>query len=65
MTWVASVQEVASGVIAIDGKTLRGSRKSAKRSEHGTDALHLLINARHCNGKLFILCDYIRINCVL
>lgn len=36
--WLASLQDRVRGVIAIDGKTLRGSKKSA----NGDGALHLL-----------------------
>lgn len=53
IAWVASVQDMVASVIAIDGKTLRGSRKSAKKSEHGTDALHLL-SAYACEAGLVI-----------
>lgn len=52
-TWASSLQEQVRGVVAIDGKTLRGSRKSAKKSEHGTDALHLL-SAYACEAGLVI-----------
>lgn len=53
VSWVASLQEKVRGVIAVDGKTLRGSRKSAKKSEHGSDALHLL-SAYACEAGLVI-----------
>lgn len=53
ISWVASLQEKVRGVIAVDGKTLRGSRKSAKKSEHGSDALHLL-SAYACEAGLVI-----------
>jgi hypothetical protein len=36
--WVSSLRELVRGVVAIDGKTLRGSKKSAG----GNGALHLL-----------------------
>jgi len=52
-TWVSSLQETICGVVAIDGKTLRGSRKSAKKSEYGTDALHML-SAYACEAGLVI-----------
>ena len=37
-SWVASLQKQISGVVAIDGKTLRGSKEAAD----GTGALHLV-----------------------
>jgi predicted transposase YbfD/YdcC len=51
--WASSLQEQVRGVIAVDGKTLRGSRKSAKKSENGSDALHLL-SAYACEAGLVI-----------
>jgi predicted transposase YbfD/YdcC len=48
-TWVASLQKVVRGVIAIDGKTLRGSKTSAD----GSGALHLL-SAYACEAGLLI-----------
>ena len=48
-SWVTSLQEVARGVIAVDGKTLRGSKKSA----NGSGALHLL-SAYACEAGLVI-----------
>jgi hypothetical protein len=47
--WVASLREIAREVVAIDGKTLRGSKKSAD----GKDALHLL-SAYACEAGLVI-----------
>jgi predicted transposase YbfD/YdcC len=47
--WVTSLQRVVRGVIAVDGKTLRGSKKSAD----GSDALHLL-SAYACEAGLVI-----------
>jgi predicted transposase YbfD/YdcC len=47
--WVASLREIACEVVAIDGKTLRGSKKSAD----GKDALHLL-SAYACEAGLVI-----------
>jgi predicted transposase YbfD/YdcC len=47
--WVESLRETARGVVAIDGKTLRGSKKSAD----GKDALHLL-SAYACEAGLVI-----------
>ncbi|MGH7784642.1 MAG: ISAs1 family transposase [Candidatus Binatia bacterium] len=48
-SWVASLQDVVHGVIAIDGKTLRGSKKTAD----GDGALHLL-SAYACAAGLVI-----------
>jgi predicted transposase YbfD/YdcC len=48
-TWLASLQDRVRGVIAIDGKTLRGSKKSA----NGDGALHLL-SAYACEAGLVI-----------
>jgi len=45
-TWVASLQEKVSGVVAIDGKTLRGS----KRDKSGAGALHLVSAYAHAAG---------------
>ncbi|MGH6796422.1 MAG: ISAs1 family transposase [Methylocella sp.] len=47
--WLASLQDRVRGVIAIDGKTLRGSKKSA----NGDGALHLL-SAYACEAGLVI-----------
>lgn len=47
--WVASLQEAVRGVIAVDGKTLRGSKESAD----GSGALHLL-SAYACEAGLVI-----------
>lgn len=47
--WVASLQEIVRGVVAVDGKTLRGSKKSAE----GSGALHLL-SAYACEAGLVI-----------
>lgn len=48
-TWVSSLQKVARGVVAVDGKTLRGSKKNAD----GDGALHLL-SAYACEAGLVI-----------
>ena len=48
--FVASLQDVVRGVVAIDGKTPRGSKKSAD----GSGALHLL-SAYACAAWLVIL----------
>jgi predicted transposase YbfD/YdcC len=47
--WVSSLQEQVRGVIAVDGKTLRGSKKTAD----GSGALHLL-SAYACAAGLVI-----------
>jgi len=47
--WVSSVRKIAREVVAIDGKTLRGSKKSAD----GKGALHLL-SAYACEAGLVI-----------
>lgn len=44
--WVSSLQKEISGVIAIDGKTLRGS----KQDSDGTGALHVLSAYAHEAG---------------
>lgn len=49
VSWVASLQEVVRGVVAVDGKTLRGSKHAAD----GTGALHLL-SAYACEAGLVI-----------
>jgi len=49
ISWVASLQEVVRGVVAVDGKTLRGS----KHASDGTGALHLL-SAYACGAGLVI-----------
>jgi hypothetical protein len=48
-SWVASLNEVVRGVVAIDGKTLRGS----KHEQDGSGALHLL-SAYACEAGLVI-----------
>jgi predicted transposase YbfD/YdcC len=48
-SWFASLQEIVRGVIAIDGKTLRGSKTAAD----GSGALHLL-SAYACEAGLVI-----------
>jgi predicted transposase YbfD/YdcC len=45
-SWVASLQEKVSGIVAIDGKTLRGS----KHDKSGADALHLVSAYAHASG---------------
>jgi predicted transposase YbfD/YdcC len=45
-SWVASLQEKVSGVVAIDGKTLRGS----KQDKSGAGALHLVSAYAHASG---------------
>lgn len=45
-SWVASLQEVISGVVAIDGKTLRGSKPGA----NGSGALHVVSAYAHQAG---------------
>lgn len=49
ISWVASLQEAVRGVVAVDGKTLRGS----KRAADGAGALHLL-SAYACEAGLVI-----------
>lgn len=49
VSWVSSVRKIAREVVAIDGKTLRGSKKSAD----GNGALHLL-SAYACEAGLVI-----------
>lgn len=44
--WVASLQEKVSGVVAIDGKTLRGS----KQGSSGAGALHMVSAYAHASG---------------
>lgn len=48
-SWVSSLHEVVRGVVAVDGKTLRGS----KHDQDGTGALHLL-SAYACEAGLVI-----------
>jgi predicted transposase YbfD/YdcC len=48
-TWVSSLQKEVRGVVAVDGKTLRGSKKNAD----GDGALHLL-SAYACEAGLVI-----------
>lgn len=48
-SWIASLQEIVRGVVAVDGKTLRGSKKAAD----GSGALHLL-SAYACEAGLVI-----------
>lgn len=48
-SWVASLQEIVRGVVAVDGKTLRGSKQAAD----GSGALHLL-SAYACEAGLVI-----------
>ena len=48
-SWVASLNDVVRGVVAIDGKTLRGS----KHEQDGSGALHLL-SAYACEAGLVI-----------
>lgn len=45
-SWVASLQEKVSGVVAVDGKTLRGS----KQDKSGAGALHLVSAYAHASG---------------
>jgi predicted transposase YbfD/YdcC len=47
-SWVASLQEKVSGVISIDGKTLRGS----KEDQSGKGALHMVSAYAHCAGLM-------------
>jgi predicted transposase YbfD/YdcC len=47
--WVASLQEVVRGVVAIDGKTLRGSKKAAD----GSGMAHVL-SAYACDAGLVL-----------
>ena len=47
-SWVASLQERIRGVVAIDGKTLRGSKTDA----HGTGALHRVSASVHDAGPV-------------
>ncbi|MGB6175808.1 MAG: ISAs1 family transposase [Methylocella sp.] len=47
--WVASLQDIVRGVVAVDGKTPRGSKKAAD----GSGALHLL-SAYACEAGLVI-----------
>jgi predicted transposase YbfD/YdcC len=49
VSWIASLQEVVRGVIAIDGKTLRGSKHAAD----GSGMAHLL-SAYACEAGLVI-----------
>jgi len=44
--WVASLQDKVSGVVAIDGKTLRGS----KQDRGGDGALHMVSAYAHASG---------------
>jgi predicted transposase YbfD/YdcC len=44
--WVASLQDKVSGVVAIDGKTLRGS----KQDRSGEGALHMVSAYAHASG---------------
>lgn len=48
-TWISSVRKIAREVVAVDGKTLRGSKKD----RDGKDALHLL-SAYACEAGLVI-----------
>lgn len=48
-TWVCSLQKVVRGVVAVDGKTLRGSKKKSD----GDGALHLL-SAYACEAGLVL-----------
>jgi predicted transposase YbfD/YdcC len=47
-SWVASLQEKISGVVSIDGKTLRGSKED--QSGHG--ALHMVSAYAHSSGLM-------------
>lgn len=51
-SWVASLQEKVSGIVAIDGKTLRGS----KHDKSGAGALHLVSAYAHASG--FVLAHH-------